>query len=214
MTRRPVKVTYHSFNTGRTGTYCVVPVEYVTMTPTVKALCVEVTSNGTRAAREYTFDRQLALDRIVRVEDLSEWADPEPAALVLERAELEMTVSDSLYRIIVERNLLGVDPSTEYVQDPYDQSWRVTGSFPLALSWDVMEQLCAWAGQVQVHQPWWLLNAVLRRLRAGMRVMEEGAAFTLVKPEPYREFADKRAAVTIDEPLPPRRGPVKLQPSE
>src|SRR3712207_7984412 len=38
-------------------------------------------------------------------------------------------------------------------QDPHDDSWTVRGSFPVALAWDVMEQLCAWAGSSQVHEP-------------------------------------------------------------
>src|SRR5690606_40473468 len=87
-----------------------------------------------------------------------------------------------------------------------------SSDLPEALAWDVMEQLCAWAGQAQVHEPLWLVNAVVRRLRAGLRAMDEGAAFELVKPETRRECRDLGEAIRVDAPLPAPRGPRKLGP--
>jgi hypothetical protein len=206
--RRAARVRYFSLNSGRVGHYLLVPVEYVTVGATVKAICVRVGDDGRRVE---AFDRQFAMDRLLQVETLPEQPPTPKRDLKLRRSPIVLELSDALYNVSRQRDLFGLG-SVEGVQNDYDESWRVTGRFPMALSWDVMEQLCAWSGQVQVHEPLWLVNAVVRRLRAGLRVMEEGAGFQLVKPEPERRFADHGEAVTIDEPLPEPTGPRKLQP--
>jgi hypothetical protein len=113
-----------------------------------------------------------------------------------------------------DRNLFGIAADAQAEQDPSDDSWRVTGSFPEALAWDVMEQLCAWAGSAQVWRPYWLVNAVVRRLTAGLQVMVAGEPFRLVKPEPQRSFATHGEAVATLTPLPEPDGPIKLLPPE
>jgi hypothetical protein len=206
--RRGVLVRYFSLNSGREGHYRLVPVEYVTVGATVKAICVRVDEDGRRVEG---FDRQFAMDRLLEVQTAEGQPRTGAEAVRLARSRIVLEFSDVLYRVSRQRDLFGLG-SVEGVQNDYDDSWRVEGQFPMALSWDVMEQLCAWSGQVQVHEPLWLVNAVVRRLRAGLRVMEEGAGFQLVKPEPERRFADHGEAVTIDEPLPEPTGPRKLQP--
>lgn len=204
--RRPVRVRYFSLNSGRERTYDLVPVEYVTLGATVKAVCVEVTPFGRRAGE----DRQLALDRLRAVEALPDRPSPPPEEIELRRADIVLDVSDGLYAVMRERNLFGT-ALTEGVPSDYDDTWRVRGTFPVALAWDVMEQLCAWAGNAQVHGPYWLVNAVCRRLRAGLRVMEAGEQFELVKPEPGRDFATHGDAVA-GEALAPPAGPRRLAP--
>jgi hypothetical protein len=103
--------------------------------------------------------------------------------------------------VLAARNLLGIDADRAEQVDV--DVWRVQGSFPTALAWDVMEQLCAWAGNAQVREPLWLVNAVWRRLHKGLAVMETGAPFELVKPDPDRAFATHGEAVSWD---PPPRG--------
>ena len=208
--RRPVRVRYFSLNRGRPGTYDLVPIEYVTLGPTVKAMCVQVSDHGRARDRELQF----ALDRLLSVEELAEWETLPADQLHLQRATLVLAVTDPLYRVMRDRNLFGIAAGAEAVQDPTDDSWKVTGSFPVALAWDVMEQLCAWAGNAQVWEPYWLVNAVVRRLRAGLRVMQDGAEFTLVKPETDRPFASHGEALTTEDPLPEPTGPRKLAPRD
>ena len=205
--RRPVRIRYYSLNRGAEGTYSVVPVEYVTVGTTVKAMCVDTDSSGTAGV-----ERQFALDRLTQVEDLPDWRAPRPSALRLKRAAIVLHVTDPLYRVMRDRNLFGIATDVAATQDEHDDSWRVTGSFPVALAWDVMEQLCAWAGSAQVWEPLWLVNAVVRRLTAGLRVMQEGADFEVVKPEPQRAFSSHGEAVSAEAGLPPPSGPRKLAP--
>ena len=205
--RRPIRVRYFSLNHGREGTYDLVPVEYVTLGTTVKAICVEVTPAG-----ETRRELQFALDRLSAVELLPDWPQPAAAQLVLHRCPIVLHVTDGLFRVMRDRDLFGIATDVDAVQDDEDDSWRVTGSFPVALAWDVMEQLCAWAGNAQVREPLWLVNAVVRRLTAGLRVMQEGGAFELVKPEPERVFASHGEAVSTVTPLPEPTGPRRLQP--
>lgn len=206
--RRPIRVRYFSLNSGREGTYDLVPVEYVTLGATVKAICVEVTPEGRKDER----DLQFALDRLRSVSDLPDWPAPPPEQLELQRSRIVLHVTDPLYQVMRDRNLFGIAADAKAVQDAEDDSWKVTGSFPDALAWDVMEQLCAWAGNAQVRKPYWLVNAVVRRLTAGLHVMVEGASFELVKPEVDRDFATHADAVSTAEPLPDRAGPRRLPP--
>ena len=203
---QPVRVRYYSLNSGRTRTYDLVPAEYVTLGATVKAVCLEVTRDGATAGPE----RQFALDRVHSVEALPGWPALPPETRQLERSDLVLEVSDVLYQVLRDRDLFGIG-GAHAVQNAEDDSWRVTGSFPVALAWDVMEQLCAWAGNAQVWQPYWMVNAVVRRLDAGLRVMQEGAPFALVKPEVGRVFASHGEAVAAAA-LPDRDGPRKLEP--
>jgi predicted DNA-binding transcriptional regulator YafY len=201
----PVRVRYFSLNSGRERTYNLVPLEYVAVGATVKAVCIEVTAAG-----QPVMERQFAMDRVRAVEALEGWPRPPDAALQPRRSELVLEVTDELYQVMRERNLFGAGDAEGVELE--GGAWRVTGSFPVALAWDVMEQLCAWAGNAQVWRPYWLVNAVVRRLNAGLRVMAEGAAFELVKPEVERTFADHRDAVVAEQPLPPPSGPRKLEP--
>ena len=206
--RRPVRVRYFSLNSGREGTYDLVPVEYVTLGTTVKAMCIEVTPAGRKDDR----DLQLAMDRLRSVSDLPDWQAPPAEQLDLRRSPIVLHVTDALYQVMRDRNLFGIAADAHAVQDAEDDSWRVTGAFPEALAWDVMEQLCAWAGNAQVREPYWLVNAVVRRLTAGLQVMVEGASFELVKPEVGREFVSHAQAVSVARPLPDRTGPRRLAP--
>lgn len=205
--RRPVRVRYFSLNRGAEGTYTVVPVEYVTVGATVKAICVLVDAYG-KVEREL----QMALDRLTSVEVLPDWKRPRPRDLQLDRSTIVLDVTDELYRVMRDRNVFDIAGNLDAVQSDEDDSWRVTGSFPVVLAWDVMEQLCAWAGSAQVREPFWLVNAVVRRLTAGLRVMAEGAAFDVVKPEPTRPFASHGEAVAAEAPLPAPTAPRKLSP--
>ena len=206
-TKRPVRIRYFSLNRGVEGTYTVVPVEYVTVGTTVKAMCVDTDSSGTAGA-----ERQFALDRLTQVEDLPDWVAPRATSLRLERATIVLHVTDPLYRVMRDRNLFDIATDITATQDESDDSWRVTGSFPVALAWDVMEQLCAWAGSAQVWEPLWLVNAVVRRLTAGLRVMQEGADFEIVKPEPQRVFSSHGEAVSAAAALAAPTAPRKLAP--
>ena len=208
--RRPVRVRYFSLNSGREGTYDLVPVEYVTVGATVKAICVEVTREGRKDQR----DLQFAMDRVRSVVELGDWPTPPAADLQLRRSPLVLHVTDALYQVMRDRNLFGIAADAQAVQDAEDDSWKVSGSFPEALAWDVMEQLCAWAGNAQVREPYWLVNAVVRRLSAGLQVMVEGAGFELVKPEVERDFATHAEAVSVMQPLPERSGPRRLAPRD
>lgn len=190
--RRPIRVRYFSRNTGRESSYELVPIEYATLGATVKALCVPVDAQGQRAGT----DRQFALDRVIGVTDLTDWAPPARDALRLRRSRMTLEVADSLYQVMRERDLFGIG-SSEAVEIDHDV-WRVSGTFPDALAWDAMEQLCAWAGSAQVHEPLWLVNAVSRRLRAGLRVMETAGPFELVKPEVGRVFPSHGEALNAD----------------
>ena len=205
--RRPIAIRYYSLHREREASYTVVPVEYVTVGPRVNAICVEVTRDGD-VGREL----QLALDRVRTVEALPAWPAVPAKAVKLQRATLVLHVTDPLYRVMRDRNLFGIAHDAEAVQSDEDASWRVTGSFPVALAWDVMEQLCAWAGNAQVWEPLWLVNAVVRRLAAGLRVMQEGAPFEAVAPETSRVFDTHGEAVAATKPLPPPSRPTKLAP--
>lgn len=202
--QRPVRITYWSMNSGREKAYLVVPVDYVPSGPSLKAICVVVDDDGRRES-----ERQFALDRLrsVTATDL----DPLPAEdLELERDVLHLEVTDALYRIMTDRNQFGIrEASAEQVDTDV---WRVQGTFPTVLGWDVMEQLCAWSGSVVVHEPLWLVHAVCRRARAALRAMEEGV-MELVKPESWRDFASLEDAVWPDEEPPDApAGPRRLAP--
>ena len=204
---RPVRVRYYSLNRDAEGTYTVVPVEYFTLGATVKAICLDVDEYGAVSQ-----ERQLALDRLRDVETLPGWRAPDQRALQLSRSTIVLDVTNELYRVMSDRNLFDIADDVEAQQSDEDDSWRVKGSFPTALAWDVMDQLCSWAGSAQVREPFWLVNAVVRKLHAGLRVMQEGAAFSTVKPEPERAFASHGEAVAAQDPLPPRAEPKKLLP--
>jgi predicted DNA-binding transcriptional regulator YafY len=203
----PVRVRYFSLNSGRERTYNLVPLEYVAVGTTVKAVCIEVNQTG-----RPVMERQFAMDRVRAVEALEGWPRPADSDLAPRRSELVLEVTEELYQVMRDRNLFGTAAAT--AEEMEAGVWRVTGSFPVALAWDVMEQLCAWAGNAQVRRPYWLVNAVVRRLSAGLRVMVEGAAFELVKPEVERSFADHRDAVASEQPLPAATGPRKLPPPD
>jgi hypothetical protein len=207
--RRAVRVRYFSLNSGREWTYLLVPVEYVTLGATLKAICVGVGADGARAEVR---ERQFAMDRVLAVERAPDQPATPPRDLRLARSPLVMDVTAALYEVLQQRDVFGLGEAEHAEPLGYDDVWRVRGTFPMALAWDVMEQLCAWSGQVQVREPLWLVNAVVRRLTAGLRVMEEGAGFVLVKPEPERAFADHGEAVRALDPLPPPSGPRKLPP--
>jgi predicted DNA-binding transcriptional regulator YafY len=194
VSRTPVVVTYFSMNSGREATYRLVPVEYVPVGPAMKAVCIDVDDAGLPGA-----ERQFALDRIRAVVPTGMPA-LEPEQTELWRETLHIEVTDPLYRIMAARNQFDIG-SAAAEQVDLDR-WQVVGQFPVALGWDVMEQMCAWAGSVIVHRPLWLVNAVTRRLRAGLRAMEE-AQMELVKPDPGRVFADLEEAVYDDSPTPP-----------
>jgi hypothetical protein len=206
--RRAVRVRYFSMNSGRERTYELVPVRYVPLGAALKAVCVPVNAEGHRTDE----DKQFALDRLIEVAPLPDWTPPGPRVVALSTSPIELEVSDGLYQVMRQRDLFGIT-ATAPVEVELGV-WRVQGTFPTALAWDVMEQVCAWAGNVQVHRPLWLVNAVCRRLRAGLRVMEGGEDFRLVKPQPNRSFASIGEAVHEDgawpdEPTVPRGGPAR-----
>ena len=201
--RRPVRVRYFSLNSNSEKVYDLVPIEYVTLGTTVKALCIEVDQQS----RRIDPDRQFAMDRVLQVDELAGRPRPRADDLALHRSVVVLQTTEGLRGVMHDRNLFAI---TEQQPNEYDDSWRVRGSFPTALSWDVMELLCAWAGSVQVHEPLWLVNVLCRRLRAGLRVMEEGGDFELVKPEPSRLFASMEEAVEWEPE--PATGARKLAP--
>lgn len=207
--RRPVRVRYFSLNQGREGSYVVVPVEYVTVGATVKAVCVRFDDEGRRDR-----DLQFALERLISVSELDDHPPLPPEDVQPRRSPVKLRVTDGLYQVMRTRNLLGIgEADVDAEQSDYeDQTWLVSGTFPVALAWDVMEQVCAWAGTAQVLEPLWLVNAVMRRLRAGMRVMEQGGDFELVKPEPERVFASHKEALTEETPADRPTGPRILKP--
>lgn len=171
----------------------------------MKAVCIDVDAAG-----EPGRDRQFALDRI-RAVAATDLAPLPEDRIALRRETLHIEVTDPLYRIMRDRNQFNIG-SAEAVQTDIDR-WQVRGEFPVALGWDVMEQMCAWAGSVVVHGPLWLANAVTRRLRAGLRAMED-AQMELVKPDPDRVFTDLEHAIyddAPDQPSAPTR-PRKLSP--
>lgn len=211
--RTPVRVAYYSMKSAAEKRYLLVPVEYVPVGPALKAVCVVVDKDGRRQ-----HEWQFAVDRIRRVEATG--LEPLDAAdLELRRATLHLEVTDPLYRIMWDRNQYGirdaeaVERYEDQTSGDYELRWEVRGTFPVALGWDVMEQMCAWAGSVMVHEPLWLVNAVARRLRAGIRALET-AEFELVKPEPDRVIDGLREAIYGEEPEgpPPLPGPRKLEP--
>ncbi|HUG84357.1 MAG TPA: hypothetical protein VMM13_07315, partial [Euzebya sp.] len=180
VTRTPIDVGYFSMNSGRQSTYRLVPVEYVPVGPAMKAVCIDVGPDG-RPGK----DRQFALDRIRSVA-ATHLAPLREEQIALRRETLHIEVTDPLYRIMLARNQFDI-ASARAVQTDLDR-WQVRGEFHVALGWDVMEQMCAWAGSVMIHEPLWLANAVTRRLRAGLRAME-AAEMELVKPDPDRAFS-------------------------
>jgi predicted DNA-binding transcriptional regulator YafY len=198
---RPVRLRYFSLNSGRERTYELTPVRYVTLGPVLKAICVPVDCSGRRTGD----DRQFALDRLISAEALLSWTPPAPEEIEVQTSPLEMEVAHGLYEVLVARNVFGISQHTAEQVDL--DVWRVSGTFPLALSWDVLEQLCAWAGSVQVHEPLWLVAALVRRLRAGLRVMETGEEFALVKPEPGRTYDSHGEAVMSEEAPTPSPAP-------
>jgi predicted DNA-binding transcriptional regulator YafY len=203
VTRQPIDVTYYSMNSAREATYRLVPVTYVPVGPALKAVCKDVDDAGRPGA-----DRQFALDRIraVTPTDLAPLAEAE---IALRTEVLDVVVTDPLYRIMVQRNQFGVAEADAEQLDM--DRWRVRGGFPVALGWDVMEQMSAWAGQVIVYEPLWLVSAVARRLRAGLRAMEE-AELELVKPDPDAAHDSLEAALYDPGPPDPGSGPRKLLP--
>ncbi|QBI19015.1 hypothetical protein ER308_05290 [Egibacter rhizosphaerae] len=183
-----VTVRYRSLNSRRTTDLTVVPIAYHTHWGAVKALCIELGPSGERGR-----DLQLALERIHEVTPRPGIALP--SDLTLLEDQLGLVLSGDLLTIAQERDLFGLaDASPEPLADDPD-AFIVSGTFPRALAWDVMEQICAWAGSVQVREPLWLVNAVCRRLRAGLREMELGSGFELIKPEPGRGFPSHGEAV-------------------
>ena len=205
--RRPARLRYDSRNTGVTRELDVVPIEYVTLGGTVKAICVEVDADGNRVGQ----DRQLALEHIVDVALHDDWTEPAADALVPVRDRLLLVVPEGLCQVIRERDLFGTAAFPPVALEGDLDAYALEGFFPRALAWDVMEQLCAWAGSVQVREPLWLVNAVCRRLRSGLREMETAAGFDLVKPDADARFASHLDAVTWEPEQPPAdpRGPAR-----
>ncbi len=203
--RLPVLVTYYSMNSHKESTYRLVPVSYVPVGPALKAVCIDVDDQGTPGQ-----DRQFALDRVRAVRPTGMDA-LEPQQTVLRTEILDIEVTDPLYRIMKDRNQFNI--ATAEATETDLGRWRVRGEFPVALGWDVMEQMSAWAGQVMVNGPYWLANAVVRRYRAGLRAMED-AELELVKPQPDRAFASLEDAIYDQAPdTPPAPdGPRKLTP--
>lgn len=187
--QRPVRVRYWSVNSRVERTMEVLPVRYETSGAAVKALCVPVDADGARTGR----DKQLALERIREVELLPGWADPQPDAAGLRRCAIRLQVTRELYDIMLERDLFGAQRGA--VREVEHDVLEVEGDFPEALAWDAMEQLCAWAGVAQPLEPWWLVRAVVERLRAGRSVLEAAAPLHTVKPEVGRRFASLEEAV-------------------
>lgn len=200
--RVPVDVRYWSLNSRTERGYRLVPVRYAMSGPAVKALCVEIDERGRRRA-----ERQLALERIISVA-LPEGEPVSAEVLELRHHALHLIAAERLAKVVVDRGLLGVTEDSARQVDA--DEWELQGSFPDAEKWDVLEQLCAWAGSVQVVKPLWLVSAVTGRLRAGLQVMEEGASFALVTPDDRREFEDLGDAV-FGTPL-ARDGPTVLRP--
>lgn len=208
--RRCLRLRYFSLNSGRVGTYDMTPVRYVPLGPVLKAICVPVDADGRRAGD----DRQLALDRLIDAAPLPDHPRAGRDARTLQTADLRMEVAHGLYEVLRARNTFGIAESEAEEIDV--DVWRVSGTFPTALSWDVLEQLCAWAGSVQVHEPLWLVHAVVERLRAGVAVTEAGEAFRLVKPDPRLAFSSLGDALTGGAPplidAPPLGGPARRLP--
>ena len=206
--RRPVRITYWSITSEANHTYLLVPVEYVPTGPALKAVCVVVRSDGTKVA-----ERQFALDRLVAVERTA-MKPLAPEALALERSHLHLEVTGTLRRILLDRNQFGVRDAEAREVD--EDVWEVRGSFPTVLGWDVMEQVCAWAGSAVVREPLWLVAAVVRRLRAGLEAMETGR-LRLVAPDHARSYASLAEALYAgldDDDVVPTipAGPTKLAP--
>ena len=206
VTRTPVEVAYYSMNSAREKTYVLVPVEYVPAGPAMKVVCVDVHPDGGRGD-----ERQFALERVrsVRPTDLPPL---EADALTLRRETLHLVVLSDLYRIMRDRNQFNIR-DFEAVELDGGLHLEVRGSFPVALGWDVMEQMCAWAGSVVVYEPLWLVNAVMRRLLAGVSAMQDGV-LRLEKPRPADHFAGLDDAAFPVQPDDDGRpvGPRKLLP--
>lgn len=200
--RVPVEVRYWSLNSRTERGYRLVPVRYAMSGPAVKALCVEIDERGRRRA-----ERQLALDRIISVA-IPEGEPVSAKVLELRHHALRIIAAERLAKVVIGRGLLGVTDESARQVDA--DEWELEGSFPDAEKWDVLEQLCAWAGSVQVVKPLWLVSAVTGRLRAGLAVMEGGASFALVTPDDHRKFEGLGDAV-FGTPLAPE-GPTVLRP--
>lgn len=199
-----VAVRYRSVNRNQVRDLHVVPLGYATAGATVKALCAPIHEDGSRARQ----DVQLALERVLEVRPLPA-VEPDPEACALQRERIVLDVDAVLYQIMQERDLFDVAEAsaTEVDLDVV----RVTGWFPVALAWDVMEQLCAWAGVAQAHEPLWLVRAVVERLRAGLEVVETAAPFRVVKPSVGAEHGSLEEALHGD-PDAVADGPRKLAP--
>lgn len=203
VTRSPVTVRYWSANSRTERRYRLVPVLYATLGTTVKAICVEIDGYDGRGP-----ERQLAMDRLLAVGEPESQVIPRPDLQLTQHA-IELGVSARLYEVMIARNLLGVEAESSEQIDV--DEWRVRGSFPEALKWDVLEQLCAWAGSVRITEPLWLVSAVAQRLRAGLDALEAGEPFAFVPPDDGRVYGDLGAAVSAS-PAAPADGPRKLGP--
>ena len=206
--RRPLRITYWSLTSEADHAYLLIPVEYVPTGPALKAVCVVVRNDGTKVS-----ERQFALDRLVSAER-TDLAPLPPEALALERSHLHLEVTGTLRRILLDRHQFGVAEAD--TRDLGDDVWEVRGTFPTVLGWDVMEQVCAWAGSVVVREPLWLVAAVVRRFRAGLEAMESGT-LRLVVPQHQRTYASLADALAADlgdddEDGTPLAGPTKLAP--
>lgn len=202
---RAVRVRFWSLNSGMERTAVVLPVRYATGGSAVKALCVPVDVRGHRTGG----DIQLALDRLREVEPVDGWPGAEPDATRLQRCPIRLLVTRELHDVMRDRNLF--DVQGRVVHEVEHDVLAVEGDFPVALAWDVMEQLCAWAGVCQPHEPLWLVHAVVERLRAGLAVMETAEPFRTVKPDHTRRFDSLDAALRADEE-PPSGGARRLRP--
>jgi len=200
----PVEVRYRSVNRNQTHDLRVVPLRYASAGATVKALCAPVDADGERARQ----DVQLALERVLEVRPLP-GVEPSQDARTLQRTRIVLDVDAVLHEIMAERDLFDVAEATA-VEVDHDVV-RVTGWFPVALAWDVMEQLCAWAGVAQAHEPLWLVRAVAQRLRAGLAVVETAAPFQVVKPQVGAQHGSLAEALHGDDDA-PAQAPRKLSP--
>lgn len=188
-----VHVRFWSLNSGMERTTTVLPLRYATGGSAVKALCAPVDPDGHRVAG----DIQLALDRLRAVEPVVGWPGPQPEASHLQRSPIRLLVTRVLHDVMIDRNLFDVQGRS--VREVDHDVLEVDGTFPVALAWDVMEQLCAWAGVCQPHAPLWLVHAVVERLRAGLAVMELAEPFRTVKPDVARQFDSLADALQPDD---------------
>lgn len=202
-----VSVRYHSLNSSKASDYRVVPLQYAQGDGAVKTIVADLGDDGLPRRQV-----QFAMERILAVTLLPDVAVPARDLLEVQTEAIDLTVTTSLFEVMCDRSLFDVE--REAAQQLDLDLWRVRGRFPAALGWDVLEQLCGWAGSAQVREPLWLVNAVMRRLRRGLRAMELGEDLTVVKPEPDRVFTSLGHALEWepDEDPAPRAGAKKLAP--